>query len=480
MPLETAICPSPPDVLLTHHYLALSDAEGKIACVRALGEFSRTLQRLRPSTLNLEDSETLITTLIFIRDQKTDAAWYLYDDSNRTCLRQWVRVNEAWFHHHIENEMSQGRIAQALEALEAVEIIEHRQKIAKIYRKYRGLIGAGLKSPYTAKWATRLNNRSYAISEKYACDPSGELVIEAIDNAKETRPQSVTHACDLIGGIKNNTRTEKIIHAIARRFGIVQAQEDAFVNGWMVAIDVTTNRTNDANLLNLRRMFALERAIPGSVRTLNERFHLVNFGKYSQSVLLKQMESLAHPEAAYVLVCTNMNDVYNPQENLWLDNVYDILPPEYYIRVMEISNVEPELYALCKELQVTYGDPESIVFSSHGTEARLYITEEQLLPPHRVEQVVDIFTTTKHVAFHACLAGQPDGLAQRSSELVQTTIFSGNDARDNITSVRVPRKTIHGIPKLPFVLLFFEEGDSDRDCVSQTRFYLNGETIQVL
>lgn len=184
-----------------------------------------------------------------------------------------------------------------------------------------------------------------------------------------------------------DSRAQKIgAHYVGELIRSAQLQEsllDAWKIGWpQTEADLKDSHISlhEGTMRNVAMILKMEKARPGAVAILNREFGICNFGRYKESLLLKQIDRMEDTSRPYALIATAMFD-YNGASASEAYVIAD-LDKDYQdeVNVRFVEFMEPdELLAIFDQMDAKYGVEQKIkmiMVIAHGNALRMAVGKD--------------------------------------------------------------------------------------------------------
>lgn len=190
---------------------------------------------------------------------------------------------------------------------------------------------------------------------------------------------------------------------------------------------------------NIETIRSLEKERPDIVKFLISKFSIYNFGRYPESLLIKQYDEYENQNMPYgiVLFAEDDHNAFLFENKDELEEMAKELKGKYVIRFME-ANGKIELLRLLTRLRLKYGQNHKISFAvvgSHGNKELLTLgnidnhEDREIL----IEDIIayggrkyKLFDENSTVILLSCRSGQGGGIGSKISKVMDTTVIAPN------------------------------------------------------
>lgn len=230
-----------------------------------------------------------------------------------------------------------------------------------------------------------------------------------------------------------------------------------------------TDREHEIYWKNIRRCIELETARPGSLRLLYEWFNMKDFGRYTATTLLQQIEERENVTAPYVLVIfpqDDWNGAFFGDDRL-LEKLQADLHPQYLLRIIEGKGRDILQTIARLHTKRRYQLPSGLILGGHGSPEAIYFGETPLskadMQRKRISRIFENKVAHIPTVLIACSTGQKGGIGQKISQKTKGPVGGPTQpaALDAIT-VKKPGEKGGPLELLP------------QYCSSDTGYYIKG------
>lgn len=332
----------------------------------------------------------------------------------------------------------------------AIQILEKDLPAKKYARLF--LFSAAKESKFREKALPVLKDYIAGSFEKKDIDNIDIDILDWLCSMKESSPQEYHRA--LNSYLSENPDNYKIVVACVR------AKTDEIISAGLVSLAFSlvkygfTRKTPElvirwlngggtekympeAFAQNMEAIRTLEKERPGIVNFLISKFGIYNFGRYPESLLIRQYDEYENQELPYgiVLFAEDDHNGFLFENKDELDEMAKKLKDRYALRFME-ANGKKELLRLFTRLRLKYGQNHKISFAivgSHGNKELLTLGNVNNPGDREIfmKDIVDygkrkykLFDDNATIILLACRSGQSKSVGSAISKVLDTTVIA--------------------------------------------------------
>ncbi len=190
---------------------------------------------------------------------------------------------------------------------------------------------------------------------------------------------------------------------------------------------------------NINAIESIEEKRPGIVKFLIDKFGIYNFGRYPESLLIKQYDEFENTEKPYGLVIFAEDD-HNAayfEDKDELEEMADDLNGKYLVRIIEAGGKE-ELLRLLTRMRLKYGQDHKISFAvvgAHGNKEVITLgnvnkNDREISIRNMLRykgRKYELFEEDATIILLACKSGQVQGIGSRMSKVLKRTVIAPGD-----------------------------------------------------
>ena len=264
--------------------------------------------------------------------------------------------------------------------------------------------------------------------------------VKEVESAEDGSEEVYDLAIAMQGVEYSPFRREKVgffAKEILRDFGFDPEQ---VVDTWRLNSGNEFAKVNEMFASNLRSMIFLESQERGSTKVLNEKFGIVNFGRYPPELLLRQYQNRDRDDLRYGVGLYPLRDhngaAYGQRGPL--ESLLEDLGDQFELRVAEaeskvdVANHLRHFRARYGKHRISFaiifghGSEDSISFGDHPSrsgEARYSLTSEDLVDS-RSGKYGSFFEDKPTIILASCSTGVDQGIAQKLKETLGAEVVA--------------------------------------------------------
>lgn len=231
---------------------------------------------------------------------------------------------------------------------------------------------------------------------------------------------------------------EAQIFKILDKFKLGDDIIDHLISEWQYG-GGTESYMPEAFARNIETLESIEKERPGIAKFLIEKFGIYNFGRYPESLLIKQYDEYENTEKPYGIVIFAEDD-HNAayfEDKDELEEMANDLKGEYLVRIMEAGSKE-ELLRLLTRMRLKYGQSHKISFAvvgAHGNKKVITLgnvdrwdREISIRNILRYEgRKYELFEKDATIILVSCQSGKKQGIGSKMSKVLNRTVIAPGD-----------------------------------------------------
>jgi len=221
---------------------------------------------------------------------------------------------------------------------------------------------------------------------------------------------------------------EKIIEML-KKYQFDRETIERIISKWQFG-GGSDNFMPEAFAKNMEALQSIEKERPGIAKFLISKFGLYNFGRYPESLLIKQYDEYENQELPYGVVVFAEDDhngfLFENKENL--EEMAAGLEGKYLIRIME-ANSKRYLLRLITRLRLKYGQDHKISFAVIGSHGNSSLITLGNVNEHGREIFIrdviryggrkyQLFEDNANLALITCQTGEKGGIGNEISKAI--------------------------------------------------------------
>jgi len=203
---------------------------------------------------------------------------------------------------------------------------------------------------------------------------------------------------------------------------------------------------------NIRVISALEAESHGSTQVLEEKFGIIDFGRYPISVLSEQLKNIDDKESPYGIIMyprADHNDAFHKDDYYFFKMIKELKNNNINLRVLEVDSIIDAARKFIW-LNKKYGDKHKISFmilGGHGAEHTIQFGEDnqlvnstklhqENLKGRGVQKILGkkFFKEDAPIVLISCSTGKEGGIAQNISKIRKAEVHAPSN-ETNISSI---------------------------------------------